>query len=257
MSFVGKRIWIIGASSGIGEALAQNLAAQGAILALSARNGEALHSLKDSLERRSLSFDHQVIPLNVADLGAVQQAVEEVKSLFGEIDSILFLAALYQPMDLHRLDMDSVRQMVEINLLGAFNVVHSVVPLLRRQKRGQLALCSSVAGYVGLPHAQPYSATKAAIRSLAQSLRTEMRDFPAVDIKLISPGFVKTSLTDKNPFPMPMMISPRQAAESLADGLRSSGFEVHFPKRFTLLMKGLEILPYPLYFYCMRKFIKA
>lgn len=247
-AYAEKRVWIIGASSGIGEALAARLAGDGAQLVLSARSEDKLIRLRDSL-----AGEHHALPLDVADAKAVQEAAKTVQQRFGQIDSVIFLAALYQPMDLEALDIETVAAMLHVNVLGAFHVVQAVLPILQQQQRGQLALCGSVAGYAGLPHGQPYSATKAAVRSLAQSLKAEMANYPQVDIKLISPGFVKTPLTDKNSFDMPCIIEPEQAAAAIAEGLLGNAFEVHFPKRFTWVMKLLALLPYPLYFLCMKK----
>ncbi len=106
---------------------------------------------------------------------------------------------------------------------------------------GQLALCGSVAGYIGLPKGQIYSATKAAVISLTESLRVERKDR---DIRLISPGFVKTPMTAMNDFDMPAVISPEAAADAILRGLDRSGFEIHFPRRLTYALKLLRLLPY-------------
>ena len=136
--------------------------------------------------------------------------------------------------------------------MGTLNCLHAVLPILQRQKSGQIALCGSVAGYRGLPNAQPYGATKAAIINLAESLKLETAG-SGIDVRVINPGFVRTPMTDKNSFDMPMIISPEQAARSLADQLAGSGFEIHFPKKFTWAMKILRLLPDALYFPIVRR----
>jgi short-subunit dehydrogenase len=240
-SFKDKNIWIIGASSGIGYALAENLSAQGAQLVLSARSEEQLNELN-----QKLGNTHHVLPLDVADLDATQKACLEVQKITNnQIDSVILLAALYDPGPIRDMDIQKAHQMVQVNLNGTLNLVTSILPILREQKYGQLALCGSVAGYRGLPNGQPYSATKAAVMSLTESLRAEE---PNLDIKLISPGFVRTPLTDKNDFDMPMIIEPEQAASALAKGLQSNAFEIHFPKKFTLILKLVRLLPAWLYF---------
>lgn len=240
-------VWIIGASSGIGYALARELSARGAILALSARRKDELEKLNDELGER-----HKVFVLDSADAEMTQRTAQAIRAGFGRIDRVIFLAAAYAPMKLHSLDIAATKGIVDINLTGAFNLVHAVLPILKAQKtRGQLALCGSVAGYIGLPGGQPYSATKAAIINLAESLHAECGN--SVDIKLISPGFVRTPLTDKNDFTMPALIEPEQAATEIAEGLLSRNFEVHFPKKFTLAMKLLRLLPYRLALYFTRK----
>ena len=137
-------------------------------------------------------------------------------------------------------------KIINVNLTGTFHLVSAIMPVFKKNGGGQLALCASVAGYSGLPAGQPYCATKAGMINLAESLRAE-HDGTGVDIKLICPGFVKTDLTDGNDFPMPMIIEAADAGRYIADGLAKKRFEIHFPKRFTLILKLLRILPYCLY----------
>lgn len=241
-------VWIVGASTGIGNALAHELAARGGKLALSARSKDKLEQL-----RLQLGECHHIFPLDVTDASSCIHVTQEILSAFGRIDRVIFLAAAYKPMKLDALDLDETKQIIEVNLMGALNFLHAVVPALKSQGHGQIALCGSVAGYTGLPDGQPYSATKAGIINVAESLRAEL---PAsIDVKLISPGFVKTPLTDKNDFEMPMMITPEKAAMAIADGMKSSGFEIHFPKGFTILLKIIRALPYCLKFFVTRKFV--
>lgn len=237
-SYYNQVVWIIGASSGIGAALARELNNRGASLALSARRKDDLENVKNELDDSC-----SVYALDVTDAERVNSTAQAIHGHYGRIDRVIFLAAAYAPMKASELDIAVTKNIIDTNLTGAFNVVHAVLPLLKSQsKTAQLALCGSVAGYIGLPGGQPYSATKAAIINLAESLHAECRG--RVDIKLISPGFVSTPLTAKNNFSMPMIIQPEQAAREIANGLLSSRFEIHFPKRFTCLLKFLRILPY-------------
>jgi short-subunit dehydrogenase len=238
-NYKNEVIWIIGASSGIGAALAKELAARGAMLALSARRKEALATLKESL-----GAEHKMFALDVADAELVMRTAQAIRAAFGRIDRVIFLAAAYTPMKLDALDLAVTKQMIDVNLLGTFHVIHAVLPVFKDQARGQIVLCGSVAGYTGLPGGQPYSATKAGVINIAESLQAELPK--AVDVKLVNPGFVRTELTDKNHFNMPMIISADRAATYIADGLTKTAFEVHFPKRFTLWLKLLRLLPYGL-----------
>lgn len=239
ISYNNEIIWIIGASSGIGQALAYELAAAGATLALSARRAGPLEALKAETGEQ-----HSIHPLDVAEEGAIARAISAIQATHGRIDRVVFLPAAYKPMRCDALDLATTRQIIDVNLMSAFSLVQALLPVFKAQESGQLALCGSVAGYVGLPEGQPYSATKAGIINLAESLRAECP--PEIDIKLISPGFVRTPMTDKNDFEMPMIITPQQAAKEIAKGLKSRAFEIHFPKRFTLLLKLLSLLPYAL-----------
>lgn len=247
MSYHGKNVWIIGASSGIGRALADTLAARGAKLALSARRADALDAAVNQLgpAHRAFTFDASDTDAFVATAGAVQQH-------FGRIDYVVFLAAIYEPGSIEKMDIAAAHDILRVNLGGTLNCLHAVLPHLRRQRGGQLALCGSVAGYRGLPNAQPYAATKAAVMSLAETAALEETRH-GVDIRLISPGFVRTPMTDKNSFHMPMMVAPEEAAAAIADGLLSSSFEIHFPRVFTYAMKFLASLPYIIYLRILRR----
>ncbi|MFP1131154.1 SDR family NAD(P)-dependent oxidoreductase [Asticcacaulis sp. W401b] len=235
-----KRTWIIGASSGIGEALAERLAARGEEIILSARNAEALEAICKRLKGRG----HRVLPLDVSDGPAVARSAIWLKDTVGPLDRVLFFAGAYTPMKLGQIDLGDMGRIVDTNLKGAFYVVEAALPVMA--EKGQIALCASVAGYRGLPNGQPYAATKAGVISLATSLRAEHGD--RLDIKVINPGFVKTRLTDKNGFEMPMMITPEKAARAIARELDSKRFEIHFPKGFTRMVKLLALLPDGLYF---------
>ena len=233
-------VWIVGASSGIGLSLARELSGRGATLALSARRKDELEKLNAELGGR-----HKVFALDVTEADIVLRTAQALRAAFARIDRVIFLAAAYAPMQLDSLDIAVVKGTVDANLNGAFNLLNAVLPIFKTQKsKGQIALCGSVAGYIGLPGGQPYSATKAAIINLAESLHAECH--PTVDVKLISPGFVRTPLTDKNNFTMPMMIEPQEAAREIANGLLSRCFEIHFPKKFTTLLKILRLVPYGL-----------
>lgn len=233
MGFAGRRVWIIGASAGIGAALARALAAQGARLVLSARDAAALAALaQDCGGAGVLAFD-------LAQPGALEAAAEQAGPPF---DAVICTAALYEPAPLAQAAPAQIAAMVQVNLLGTLEVARLAPRLLR--EGGQLVLFGSVAGYVGLPGGQPYSATKAAVNNLAESLAAEL--WPRVDVRLVCPGFVASRLTAKNRFAMPALITPDEAAAHVLRGLLGRRFEIHFPKRFTLAVKLLRLLPWGL-----------
>jgi short-subunit dehydrogenase len=247
MNFKNEHIWVIGSSSGIGHALAEELAAQGATLALSARREEELVELNEAL-----GGAHEVCPLDVSDTKAVEATAKHLQQSWPRIDRVIFMAAIYKPLEVVEVTPDFAKQLVEVNLLGGIYVSHAVLPVLEAQEQGgQLVLCGSVAGYTGLPSGQPYSATKAAIINYAESLYAEASD--KLDIKLINPGFVRTRITDKNQFKMPFRIEPDEAAKAIAKGLKAGAFEIHFPKAFTYGVKFLGVLPYWLKLWITRK----
>ena len=235
MSFTGRRIWILGASAGIGAALARALAGQGAQLILSARGGDALDALASECSGA------QVLPLDLGQPETLATVVAQL-ALQSPLDSIICTAALYHPGRVAGIDPAQAEAMVRVNILGMIEVARLCPPLLR--DGGQLVLFGSVAGYIGLPGGQPYSATKAAVNNLAETLAIELA--PRVDVRLVCPGFVQTRLTARNTFAMPAIITAEQAAESVLRGMQRRGFEIHFPRRFTLAMKLIRTLPYAL-----------
>lgn len=245
-AYDGEVVWIIGASSGIGAALAAHLSSLGARVAVSARRAEALAQVAET------SQAEWILPLDVTEVKTLRDARERLVLTAGRIDRVIFLSGSYSPMNLDKLDLEQVRNIVDINLLGAYNLIHEIYPYLLAQAAGQLSLCASISGYGGLPHSQPYASTKAAMINMAESLRTEASG-TGVDIKLINPGFVRTPLTDKNEFEMPFIMEPEAAAERIALGLRRSAFEIVFPRRFAFMLRLLSRLPYWLRFRLMKK----
>jgi len=229
-----ETIWIIGASDGIGAALAREWARRGARLILSARSARRLEDLV-----ASLGPDHIALPLDVSDRASLDRAAEQIARL-GPLHRVVHLAALYDPGKIAAQNSTRAAQIVAVNLTGSFHIAQVAPPLLR--KGGQLALCGSVAGYIGLPQGQIYSATKAGVINLTESLRAELKG--EVDVRLICPGFVDTRMTQRNDFDMPAMITPETAAQAIIAGLNRARFEVHFPRRLTWPLKLLSALPY-------------
>lgn len=229
-----ETIWIIGASEGIGEALAREWAARGARLVLSARSADKLERLA-----ASLGAGHHAVPLDVSDPASLNAAARRIATI-GLLDRVVHMAAIYDPGKVSDLDPNMAARIVAVNLTGSFRIAQVAPRLLR--EGGQLALCGSVAGYIGLPQGQIYSATKAGVINLAESLRAELAG--RRDVRLISPGFVDTRLTEQNDFRMPAMVSPEVAARAIIGGLEGRRFEVHFPRRLTYALKLLRALPY-------------
>lgn len=234
-SFAGKRVWIIGASAGIGAALAKAFAREGAHLILSARDGGALQQVGEACGGAKL------VPFDLGKDGELEKAVAEISG-DTPLDAVICTAALYQPAKVADLDPKQAEEMLRVNILGTLNVARCCPPLLC--EGGQLVLFGSVAGYFGLPGGQAYSASKAAVNNIAESLATELA--PRVDVRLVCPGFVRSRLTDKNDFSMPAIISAQEAADRTLAGLKGRSFEIHFPRRFTIVVKLLRLLPYAL-----------
>ncbi|MDD2668975.1 MULTISPECIES: SDR family NAD(P)-dependent oxidoreductase [Zoogloea] len=237
----GRRVWIVGASSGIGAALAVELDARGARLALSARNAAALRDLAATFR------DAIVLPLDVTDAGAFTPAMMQILDAWGGLDLIILNAGTYTPLRAWDLTTDTARQTVHTNLLGVMDGVAAVVPQLILQGHGAIAIVGSVAGYRGLPKALAYGPSKAALINFAETLYLDLAP-KGVSVFIINPGFVATALTAQNDFEMPALISAENAAARIVRGFAGGAFEIHFPQRFTRVLKLLRLLPDRVYF---------
>lgn len=242
----GKTVWLVGASSGIGQATAHALHARGARVVVSARNVAAL----DAFVR-----DHAgavALPLDAADPAAVNAAAQTVLAQ-GPIDLMMYCAGHYREMRAAEFDLAEMLKHLQVNYTGALYLLDALLPAMRQRGAGHISLVGSVAGYRGLPKSLAYGPTKAALINLAETLYLDLQA-SGVAVSLVNPGFVETPLTAQNQFSMPALISPATAAEEILSGWAAGEFEIHFPKRFTRWMKTLRVLPYALYFPAIRKF---
>ena len=238
-------VWITGASSGIGRALALNLARRGDCVAVSARGDAGLQSLVDELGRTQGAIHPYPLDINHRDRCA--ETVSKITDELGEIALAVLNAGTHHPVEAASFDASAFAQLISINLLGTGNCL---APLLQRMipgKRGHIAIVASVAGYRGLPTSAYYGASKAAQINLAEALKFDL-DRHGIKLQLVNPGFVKTPLTDKNDFPMPFLMDVDEAAERMVRGFDGNAFEIAFPRRFAYLLKFLRMLPYRLYF---------
>jgi NADP-dependent 3-hydroxy acid dehydrogenase YdfG len=242
-----KRCWIVGASTGIGAALAETLLAQGARVALSARRREPLEAMA-----AKHGGNVAVLPLDINDAPALAHATDSIVARWGGLDLLVLMAGDYAPMRAWELDLEVARRMVQTNIQGYLNGLAPVIPLFMKQGSGTISLVSSVAGFRGLPKSLVYGPTKAAIINLAETLYLDLEP-KGIGVCVVNPGFVRTPLTAGNEFKMPALIEPEEAAREIARGLERGLFEIHFPKRFTGWLKLMRHLPYTLYFPAIRK----
>jgi short-subunit dehydrogenase len=186
--------------------------------------------------------------LDVTNPEQCKKVFEEIKKKFNNIEISIFGTGIHDPNSEKRFNLEKIREIMEVNYFGTMNSINSVYDYYNDKKGGQISIISSVAGYRGLPAAGAYCASKSALTSFTESLRFEMMR-KNVRVSLVSPGFIKTPMTDQNDFPMPMIKSPEFAAEQIYIGLtKKTGFEIHFPKAFTFFLKFLRILPNSIYF---------
>ncbi len=240
------RVWVIGASTGIGAETAKLLLALGARVALSARNEAALQAIAGG-HAQALT-----LPLDVTDAAQVLHARDRLLAEWQRIDLVLLVAGVYNEMRADQIDMTVVNRTLDVNLRGVFNGLDAVLPTLLAQRSGGVGIVSSVAGFRGLPRALAYGPTKAALINLAESLYIDLRP-RGVAVYLINPGFVDTPATRQNDFEMPALIGAADAAREIVHGIARGEFHIHFPKRFTNWLRFARLLPYRLYFWLIHK----
>ena len=249
MSENQKKIWITGASSGIGKAVAEKFALEGWKVAVSARRKEILDNMANN--ENIFSF-----PLDVTNQDQVKDISSKIIDEFSGLDLCVFSSGTYDPKLEQEINIKQNKFVMETNFFGVLYCIKSVEKYFKDKQKGHISIVSSVAAYRGLPNSSGYGPSKAALTNLSESLYFDFKKHN-VRISLISPGFIKTPLTDKNEFSMPFIKTPEFAAEKIFNGLtRSKVFEIHFPKELTLLLKFFRVLPYRMYLFLIDKFVK-
>ena len=249
MSENQKKIWITGASSGIGKALAEKFASEGWKVAVSARRKEIL----DKMSSHENIFSY---PLDVTNQDQINISFKKIIEDFKGLDLCVFSSGTYDPKLEQEINVKQNKFVMETNFFGVLYCVNAVENYFKNKKNGHISIVSSVAAYRGLPNSSGYGPSKAALTNLTESLYFDFKKHN-VRISLVSPGFIKTPLTDKNEFPMPFIKSPEFAAEKMFNGLtKSKAFEIHFPKALTILLKIFRVLPYKIYLFLIDKGVK-
>lgn len=249
MSQNQKKIWITGASSGIGRALAEKFAKENWKVAVSARR-ESL--LKEIAQHENISS----FPLDVTDDDSVDVTFSNILKEFKDLDLCVFCSGTYDPKLEKEINKEQIKKVMNINFFGILNCIKAVEKYFKDKKDGHISIVSSIAAYRGLPNSSAYGPSKSALTNLTESLYFDFKKYN-VRISLVSPGFIKTPLTDKNEFPMPFIKSPEFAANKMYNGLvKSTAFEINFPKELTIAFKLLRILPYRLYLFLIDKLVK-
>lgn len=241
-SWVGKRYWIVGASQGLGRAVAIEISKMGAEVILSSRDENAL-----GMVARECPGKTQIVPMDISHSESVTAAARTI----GKIDGVVFLAGVYWPMSSREFDGEMAAAMLDINLTGAVRVLGHVVPDMVARDEGHIVLTGSLSGFRGLPGAVGYGASKAGIMSLAETMRADLGR-TGVTVQLVNPGFVRTRLTEKNDFSMPFIMEPEEAARAFVEHLHGDSFARNFPRLFSLLFRASQFLPDWLYYRLMR-----
>jgi short-subunit dehydrogenase len=249
--FREKRVWITGASSGIGKAVAIELARRGAKVAISARNEIALKQTAKEMDSNATL----IIPMDVTEKAQNRKAVQQINDHWGGLDIAFFNAGTAEYVDMKNFDSSIFERTMTTNFLSMVYGIEAVLPLLRNSTTAQLGGMSSTVSFAGIPRAEAYGASKAAIRNMLQALRIHLVQ-ENIHVFTVCPGFVRTPLTDKNDFPMPMRIEVDEAARIIADGISKRKQEINFPKAFSIIYKLLSYLPSQLYTRLMLKTVR-
>ena len=245
-----KVIWITGASTGIGKALAVKFAKNGWNVAISARRLELLEEISKQNEN-IFSF-----PLDVTNKDECNKVFSEIKNKFGQIDLCIFSTGTWDPKKEKEIDVKQIENVMKVNFFGTVNSIKSVEKYFKELGKGHISIVSSIAGYRGLPNSTGYGPSKSALNNLTESLYFDFKKY-GVRVSLISPGFIKTPMTDKNDFKMPFLKTTEYAADKIYSGLiNTNAFEIHFPKQLTIVLKILKILPNWLYLKLVGKLTK-
>ena len=248
MSENQKKVWVTGASSGIGKAVAEKFAKEGWKVAVSARRKEILDSMANN--QNITSF-----PLDVVSKEGCINVFESIVSKFNAVDLCIFCSGTYERKLEQDINIENMKLTMEVNFFGTVNCVKAVEKYFKNKKNGHISIVSSIAGYRGLPKSSGYGPSKAALSNLAESLYFDFKRHN-IKVSLISPGFIKTPMTDKNEFHMPFIKSPEFAANKIYDGLiKSNAFEITFPKQLTIIFKFLRILPNKIYLFLVNKIL--
>ncbi|MBN41903.1 MAG: oxidoreductase [Alphaproteobacteria bacterium] len=242
--------WVTGASRGIGYAVARALAADGWVVAVSARNAADLETL--ARECGELKGEVRPYPLDITDAFAVSRTFAAIEADLGNVGLAILNAGTHEPVDGRSFAIAPFRRLMEVNYMGAVNCLAPVVEHFVARGTGRIAVVASLAGYRGLPTASAYGASKAALINMCEALHPEL-DAVGVILSVVTPGFVRTQLTDKNSFPMPFLINADTAARRIVRGLKDDRFEITFPRRFAFLMKLFRVLPYRIFFAFTRR----
>lgn len=244
-------VWITGAGSGLGRATALRFLRAGATVAGTARRTETLEAVAAEAARMAGKF--HILPADLADPGATADVVRRMEAEIGPLRLALLNAGTHQPMDGRLFAAATMRSLLEANVMTVANSLQAALPPMLARRSGQVAIVASLAGYRGLPTAAAYGASKAALINMAEALRLDLAD-TGVGVRLVCPGFIRTPLTDRNPFPMPFLMEADAAAERLWQALEfGRSFEIVFPRRFALILKLLRLLPYAAYFPLVRR----
>tara|TARA_B100001123_G_C15160771_1_gene967363 strand:- start:48 stop:809 length:762 start_codon:yes stop_codon:yes gene_type:complete len=248
-----KTIWITGGSSGIGYATALEFNRNGWRVIISSRSAIDLKKIKKNILLKSSNKEFYYYRCDISKRNEVNKTVEKIEKEIGNINIGLLNAAAYSPNKLQKFSIENFEKSIDVNLKGTLYCIESLQKKMKIRKKGHIAIVSSPVGYRGLPTAPAYGMTKAALINLAESLYFDLKKI-GIKVSIINPGFIETSSTKKNTFPMPFLKPASYAGKKIFNGLvETNKFEIFFPYFFIKVLKFFRILPYPIYFFLISK----
>lgn len=247
-------IWIVGASSGIGLELTKLSLESGHNVIASSRNATQSQSLFEL--KHHFPYHLFLLDIDVAEDKNIESIVKESWDTFGQIDRWIYNAGAYEVMRMEEWNKDHFLRMNETNYLGAVRLMVSLYPYFSAQGHGEWVWNISLSSYFGLPYGGAYSAPKAALLNLAESIQPELKS-RGINLRVINHGFVKTRLTQKNDFTMPQLMEPIEAAKLIAYELdHTNQFEIRFPRVLGSFLALLRMIPYRLSLFLTSKALK-
>ena len=248
---VKKTVWLTGGGTGIGKDLTKLLCDNGFDVIISGRRKDKLIEVAKYNKKKIFPYK-----LDVSNLKETDIVAKKIIKKFKFIDLLVLNAAIYSPGSLKEISPINAKKVIDINLTGIINCLPTIVNTMKKKQKGHVIFVSSPAGYRGMPGAGLYGVTKSGLTFLAETLKIELEQFN-IKVQVVHPGFIKTPMTDKNTFPMPFLMSSEKAAKIIFSKINSNIFEIYFPKMLLIPMKILSFLPYRIYFYLIKKFVKV
>ena len=247
-------ILIIGGTFGIGYELAKKYLGKSENLIILGRNEEKLGIIQEEFS----TTDTNIIikKLDVTSLEECQKVIDLIISEIKKIDLVVYASGFYKPNNTFDVDLDLYRKTIEVNFMGLINVMSKILPQLKNQQSGHIAMISSLAGFFGLPNSSGYGPSKAAMMNYSESIYNDCKK-NNIYVSVINPGFVKTRLTDQNDFYMPFLMSAEKAADIIYKGLEKKKYDITFPFVMSLIFKTLRILPKPIFLFLIKFMVKT
>lgn len=248
--FDNKVIWITGASSGIGKAIATDLSRLNCRVFITARSQEKLNHIIELSGKENVT----ALPGDLTDKQTNLNICDAIMKESGRLDIAILNAGTCEYVDIDNFNSELFERLMNTNFTSMVYGIEACLPLLYKSDQAQLIGMSSTAAYLGLPRSEAYGATKAAIRNMFGALRVSLHD-RGISTSVICPGFVATELTAQNDFAMPALITAEKASEYILEGISRKKQEIHFPGKFSLPLKFVGSLPAPLLTWILRKMV--